>query len=321
MPSISESLASGSQIADVLASGVDWLSGSQQITFATYSKSVLSTDGYVFWVNTGQTVTVKGSLHYSIDQQQNEDETNDASRVIFTSLKKIDTFNQAAFDVLYVGTQDGIQFAFNARGDLYQQANLYHYVGYKVPPALASQLVNSADDLPAGPIVSNSLPFWLEQKTIGPVFPSYLVPANTVPPYVTAHVEPSRTEGAHFPVMQWPGDTATDSEDAAPMHSLPVWQMAKDEVRLTLYGFTNRQAMQFYETLVEYSLNTENFGFENTPTIRDEKRVSSELNVLAMKKTLDITAWYYQDAADVVARRQILEALTTTTVKVNPPPG
>jgi len=306
MPSISESLDTQSQMAEGLAAGVGALSLNQQIMFTTYARSTIPIDGYVFYVNSGQTTTVDGSLHYAIDRQQNEDETNDVSRVVFTALSQIDVFNQASPDTLFVGSWNGIQFAFNGRGPYYQQSGLFHYAGYKVSPALASQLIDSAADLPTGPIVSNSLPIWLAPNSFAPVYPSYLVPANVAPPYVSAHVEPDMTEGAHFPIVRWPG-AAEAGTDPAPLHLLPSYQLAKDRVRLTLYGFTNQMAIQYLASLIQLSYS-EVFGFGNTPVVRDHKRGQAELTVIAMKKTIDIDAWYYQTTADALARRLILSA-------------
>jgi hypothetical protein len=307
MPSITESLGSQSQLASTLAAGVDQLSQSQSVVFTKYIQQILPPDSYVFWVNSGITTTVKGSLHYSTDQQQNEDETIDVNRVIFSALSPIDDFNEVAPNELWIGTFNGIQFSFNARGSFYEQANLYHYLGNAVYPALASQLVNSAADLPTGPIVSNSLPIWLSQNSMAPVYSSYLVPANVVPPYITAHIEPDLTEAPTFPAYEWPGTTEPGT-DPAPLHDLPSNQLALDRVRLTLYGFTNQQAIQYFVSLIEYSVDTDAFGFRNSPAIKDQKRTQSELNVIAMKKTIDIEAWYFQATADAIARRQILSA-------------
>jgi hypothetical protein len=307
MPSISESLNSQSQLASTLASGVDHLSQDQVVTFTKYTQQVLDPDQYIFWVNAGVTTNVKGSLHYSTDQQQNEDETIDINRVVFTAESPIDDFNDVAPNELWIGTFQGIQFSFNARGLFYEQAGLYHYLGNAVYPALASQLVNSASDLPTGPIVSNSLPIWLSQNSMAPVYASYLVPANIVPPYVSVHIEPDLTEAPTFPAYEWPGTTEPGT-DPAPLHDLPSNQLALDRVRLTLYGFTNQQAIQYFVSLIEYSANTDAFGFRNSPAIKDQKRTQSELNVIAMKKTIDIEAWYLQSTADAIARRQILSA-------------
>jgi len=306
MPSIAESLNSQDQLADTLAAGLNTLSLNQTVEFTQYTQQIISQDGTVFYVSTGQTTTVQGSLHYAIDRQQNEDETIDVNRVIFTALSQIDVFDQVAPGTLFIGTFNGEQFAWRARHSFYQQANLYHYEGNAVYPALASQLVNSSADLPVGPIVTNSLPIWLSQNSMAPVYPSYLVPANVVPPYVVAHIEPELTEVPSFPIYVWPG--TTESGSPAPLHDLPSTQLAKDSVRLTLYGFTNQQAIQFYASLIDYSMNTDNFGFGNSPAIKDHKRIQTELGVIAMKKTIDIEAWYFQSTADAIARRLILQA-------------
>lgn len=308
MPSISESLDSQSQLQDTLAAGVKTLSLNQEITFQEYTQTILSPDSYVFWVATTNTVTVQGSLHYATSQNQNEDETISLNRVIFTALSQIDEFNSISPTTMWIGTFNGVQFSFNTRGSFYQQANLYHYQGDAVYPALASQLVASAADLPVGPIVSNSLPIWLAQTTFQtttvPVYASYLVPANVVPPYVTVHIEPSLTDVPSFPIDVWPGNPSP----LTALQPMPSTQLAKDRVRLTLYGFTSQQAIQYYHTLIEYSLNTDNFGFGNSPAIRDEKRAQPELGVIAMKKTIEIDAWYFQSTADAIARRLILKA-------------
>lgn len=311
MPSIAESLNSQNQLQETLAAGVKTLSMDQTVEFTQYSQQIVSPDGYVFYVNTGMTTSIEGSLHYAIDRQQNEDETIDVNRVIFTALSQVDVFDQVSPGDLFIGTFNGEQFAWRARHSFYQQANLYHYEGNAVYPALASQLINSPADLPAGPIVTNSLPIWLAQTTVGtqtvPVYPSYLVPANVVPPYVVAHVDPDMTEVPSFPIYTWPGAIEPDS-GASPLHDLPSTQLALDRVRLTLYGFTNQMAIQYFSSLIDYSLNTDAFGFRNAPAIRDQKRTQVELGVIAMKKVIDIEAWYYQATADAVARRLILSA-------------
>lgn len=312
MPSIAESLNSQSQLADTLAAGVNTLSMNQVIQFTQYSQTILPADGYIFYVSAGTTQPIQGSLHYATNRNQNEDETIDINRVVLTALSKIDLFNEAAPTDLFIGTFEGIQFAFSARGSFYQQANLYHYVGNAVYPALSSQLIDSEADLPTEPIVSNSLPIWLAQNSFAPVYPSFIVPANVAPPYITAHIEPSMTEAPSFPITVWPGTAVPDS-GTSPLYDLASRQLAKDKVRLTLYGFNNQTAIQFYMSLIDYSLNTDDFGFANSPVIRDEKRTQVEMAVIAMKKTLDIEAWYYQGTADAIARRLILSALITIT--------
>lgn len=203
-----------------------------------------------------------------------------------------------------------LQVAFAQRGGFFEQAKVWHYSGFAVYPALQAQLIGSAEDLPAGPIVSNSLPIWLAQNSMAPVYPSFLVPDNIKPPYIVAHIEPGMTEAlAGAPLIgPWPG-TIEPNSGASPLHQLAASQLMRDEVTLTLYGFDNTMAWQFLTALYEASVSGEApFGFANSPAIRDAKRVQVEIAALAQKKTIQISANYYQGAADAIARRIILEA-------------
>lgn len=314
---ISEASQAPGPLAASLEQGVISLSQNQTITFTQYTRVVLSDDGYVFWVASATTAEFTGSLHYITDRQQEEDQTVAANRFIFTALQEITQFNTVSPSTMWIGTwttdNTTVQIAFADRGSFYQQADLWHYSGYAVYPALASQLVASSADLPTGPIVSNSLPIWLSQNTFAPVYPSFLVPDNAAPPYIVAHIEPAETESiGAFPILEWPGTTLLNS-GASPLHSLPSSQLMRDNVRLTLYGFTSQKAIQYYVSLIEYSQNTDAFGFCNSPSIRDEKRTQVEIASLAMKKTLNISASYYIGTSDAIARRLILSAAVTTT--------
>lgn len=88
-----------------------------------------------------------------------------------------------------------------------------------------------------------------------------------------------------------------------------------DEVTLTLYGLNSQQATQYLVNLIEYSRDTDAFGFRNSPAIQDAKRVQSEIAAVAMKKTIDISASYYLSTADALARRYILSAGITTSTE------
>ena len=317
MALIGEAAVAPGPLQTALDAGVESLSRNQSISFKQYTKHVLSEDGYVFWVANGLTADFKGSLHYLTDRQQNEDETLGMNKFIFTAEEEVSELNAVNPLTMWIGTwqvdSTTIQIAFSDRGSFYQQANLWHYSGYAVYPALASQLVNSAADLPVEPIVSNSLPIWLLQTSVAPVYPSFLVPDNVTPPYITAHIEPNKTEAlGSFPIAGWPGTTIPNS-GASPLHNISSSQLMRDEVRLTLYGLTNQQVIQFYNTLMEYSLDTDAFGFCNSPAIRDEKRTQVEIASIAMKKSITILASYYQSTADALARRLILSASVTTT--------
>ena len=306
--------ATQTQLQATLAAGLGTLSNQQQIIFQQYAKSVSVADGYVFWVATGNNLTASGSLHQITETIQDEDNTYAKNGIVFTSQAEVTQFNLIDPQMMWIGAwiQDDVtlRVVFNDSGSVYQQSGLWHYSGDTVYPALQSQLVSSEADLPVGPIVSNSLPIWLAQNTFAPVYPSYLVPDNLEPPYIVVHIEPESTEtlGA-FPVYQWPGVTAGTND-----YQLPSSQLMKEKVKLTLYGFTNQSAIQYLSSLMDYSINTDDFGFMNSPAIRDEKRKQSEIAAIAMKKSIDILASYYQGTADAVARRLILSAAVTINI-------
>jgi len=352
MTTAAEASRGGSQMQAALDSGLEQLSNDEIVSFGQYTRVALSPDSSVFWVANGQTLTAKGSLHIAMDRHQDEDQTLGATQAIFTSEVLVSEFATMAPNTMWIGTwvlaDVTLQIAFAARGRFYKQADLYHYSGYCVFPAMQSQIIADASDLPTGPIVSNSLPIWLSQTTFGtttvPVYPSFLVPDNIVPPYVVAHVEPAGTEAlGSFPVYDWsqaviqPGagsirlTTATGSlfimsesgnplmiEGVSPFYNLPAEQLCRDEVDLILYGFTASLAAQYYANLISYS-NTgpdqvPTFGFANSPVVRDEKRTQTEIAALAMKKSLHISANYYQSSANAIAYRLLLQAGITTSI-------
>ena len=316
MASVAEAAGQQSQLQATLAAGVESLALRQQVAFQSYQKIALASDGFVFWVATGQSMTVTGALHYSTDRRQDEDQTIGANQVILTSESEITEFNLTAPGYMWIGNwpvaqgEAALMVAFSRRGDYFGPANLWHYSGFAVYPALQSQIVATASDIPTGPIVSNSLPIWLSQNSLAPVYPSFLVPDNAVPPYVVAHIEPDGTEAlGAFPDLPWP--TPINLTNA--LVDLTSQQLCRDRVRLTLYGFTNQRALQYLVGLIAYSQDTDAFGFMNSPAIRDDKRTQAEIAAIAMRKTINIVASYYQTAANVIARRLILQALVTTT--------
>ncbi len=315
----SEAAGSPNQLQTSLQQGLGSLSRNQKLVFTQYTKQTISEDGYVFWVAGSATITAKGSLHYSTDRSQEEDQTIGVNAVEFTSEVEITELNGVNMGTLWICpwlTPDGntIKIAFSSRGAYYEQAGLWHYTGFAVFPALQSQLIATLADLPAGPIVSNSLPIWLDaaanmgtivgsQAPTVPAYASFLIPENIVPPYVVVHIAPEMTKAIQgFPRYSWSQKTGTGP------YQLPGSQLMQDMVRLTLYGFTNQQAQQWLSGLIIYSLATENFGFMNSPAIQDEKRLQSEIAAIAMKKTITIHADYNQGAADMIVRQLILSA-------------
>jgi len=298
MPSIAESLNSQSQLQDTLAAGLNTLSQNQTVTFTVYQRTVLPLDGYIFYLNTGVTQTVQGSIHFAIDREQNEDATIDIDHVTFTALSEIDIFNQTSPDTLYIGEFEGLQFSFRKRDNFYQQANLYHYSGHAVYSVMQSQLIDNMSDLPTEPIVSNSLPVWLTLNKYMPMYPSFVVPDNIAPPYATIHI----------------GDDDTEAIGSAPFldYNSNHTQLASDRVRLTIYGLNNQQALDFQDYVFNYILMNDNtIGLQNMPIVKDAKRTQVDLTTLAMKKTMDFKVSYYQTRMNDVARQLIETVLTT----------
>lgn len=319
MPSIGEALGEQSQIKGALDAGVDQISIRQNVAFTLYTKVALAPDSSVFWVAGARVLNVTGALHYATDRLQNEDETVAQNHVLLSSEHEITEFNAVAPGTMWIGSWplgEGddlcLSVAFAGRGNFFGPAELYHYSGIAVYPALASQIVASEADLPTGPIVSNSLPIWLAMNAMAPVYPSFLVPDNIVPPYVVAHIDPNGTQALQaFGELIWPGKAIPNS-GVAPFYELAWSQLMRDEVELILYGFTNQMAIQYLAALIDMSLTGALFGFANSPAIRDEKRTQVEIASLAQKKTIHVSANYNQATANAYAYRLILQALVST---------
>src|SRR6516225_5355021 len=186
---IEEAAGYANPLNSALRAGIENLDRGSTITFTKYVKMVLPLDGFVFWVkadmlsptalyNAGQfnrmelnaeprpitpaaTITVSGSMHYATDTQQEETDTIQRNRMIFTSEQDVDFFNEAGPMVMYIGEWDGLRFSFSARQPLYLQADIYHYVGDAIYPTMASQIIDNPADVNRELVVSNSLPIWL----------------------------------------------------------------------------------------------------------------------------------------------------------------
>jgi len=313
----------GGAYAGALASGVETISQNQEITFTKYVRVILPLDGFAFWVkadilspsaligamglatatlaeqgavlSAAPTMTVKGSLHIATTNNQDETEGFAVNRVIFTSEQDVEELNTVNPSTLYIGAYDDLTFAFSFRRSYNPQSKLWHYQGDAVYPSMASQIIDDPSQLPSDPIVSNSLPIWLALNKFAPMWPSYLVADNIVPPWASVHIHPDSTESMQATAYI---DPATGSH----------YQLTRDRVKITFYGLDNARALDFLDYVNAYSLNTDAIGIMNMPIVRDEKRTQAELNILAMKKTIEFEVSYYQQTVRSVALNLIRSA-------------
>lgn len=308
MPGVAESLDQ-SQLEASLKAGLDVISQSQKVVFTRYVKLILPLDNFVYWVKasivTGQvapfTLTVKGSLHRTTQNNQVEDATYGQNRIIFTSENNVDDFNAISPTDMWLGAIDDVRFSFNSSNMFYKQSGLYHYVGDAVYPFMESQIIDDANDLGGlDLVVSNSLPIWLTLNEIVPVYPSFLVSENIIPPYASVHIDPAQTTA----IQSVPRIDETSSH----------WQLAQDHVRVTLYGLNNAKSLQFQDYILGYMADSDNLGLMNMPIVRDEKRPQSEINAIAMRKTIEFDVSYYQASLYDIARKFILSCIPTFTI-------
>jgi hypothetical protein len=324
MATVNESANATSQGNPDLA-GVYQLSRQQPVTFTRYQRWVLPLDGYVFWLRT-ETQTVTGSLHSTIDNRQNEDETVAVNRMTFMTGTPIDFFNRQSINEIWIASFEDVKFSFSSRGAYYLASGVYHYVGTAVYPALLSQLVDVGDQFPKTElIVSNSLPLWLMLVAYSPewlvppnpcitLYPSYLVPTNLHPPYGVVHIDPASTVslqavpnlGPTSPIG-WARSGTVNGTTLDSTH----WQLVSDRVRITLYGETNQQALDWLDLVNSYSRDQDLLGIMSVSPMRDEKRTQAEINVIAMKKTVEYQVSYYQNRVNTAARSLIETAAAT----------
>jgi hypothetical protein len=303
---ISETSSRDTQLSGALHDGQQILDLNQEVKFQAYTRIVLPLDGYVFWSPTVPFVA-KGSLHYAQSIQQNETDTLGLADVTFSSLNQIVEFTSIPPNTIYVASAGGFRYAFSAHQGFYRQANLWHYHGHSIEPAMASQLLDEPAAIdPNQAVVSNSLPLWLALNNYGtmyadwfsnsiPVYPSFLTEMNLAPPYAAVHIS-NTTSNQLAPVL-----TSNRSH----------YQLATDQVRVTLYGLQNNAALDFLDCVLQYSVNTDNFGIMGMPIVTDGKRVQTELQAIGMQKFIDFSISYNQARVADVARQLILSAVPT----------
>jgi hypothetical protein len=266
------------------------------------------TTGHQFIVNLWETIEstnipiqmiVSGSLHRDVTIEQREDATVDVNTIIFTSLSEIQAFNNIGPNYLYISNYGGVAFAFSSRGQLYEQADLYHYLGKALFSTNSTQIVDDFANFNPTCIVSNSLPIWLNMPNYVPpyptftctipLYPSYLVDDNLPPPFGSIHIE--RTTA----LASTPSFGPRMSSD----------QLCRDEVIVHLYGCDNLAAQDFLAFVEQYSADWGSIGLANMPVIDDQKHIQSEFKILAQRKRISFDVNYLQSASRDMARQFI----------------
>lgn len=307
--------ASGSPNAGMgaaLRAGVAQLSERQPFTFTLYKRLILPADGFVFYAPAASvtppivghpfTFTTLGSLHLSQTTIQDVAEAYARQDVVFTTETQVIQFEELPpNDLLYVFVlPNGSLAAFNGQRKRYDPAAIWHYTGRALLPYEASQFIANPADVPADAVVSNSLPFWLAMSTDAlPVYPSFLVPQNAIPPYVAADI--GDTEGIGSSPLYGPNFSQT--------------QLAMETVRFTFYGVRNNGVLDFQRALLQNSLDGNNYGVMNIPVPVDGKKPQSEFGIIAQQKMMDLQVNYYQARARNEARKLIESAFITITTE------
>lgn len=301
--SITEIANAPGQLAASLHAGLDLIRDGQEIVFRRYNLQVLPLDGFLFWVldMAADPITVQGSMHATNEKTQTEDASNSVNSLVFTSKEEIDAINQVSPTQIYMGTFNGVRFAFRDLVNVYKQAGLFHYRCQAVNSYMESQVIdNPATVNLTDVVVSNSLPMWLALNANGAVYPSFAVPPNIKPPYIVAHIDPNQTNSLQVAPFV---DTTGSS-----------YHLATDTVRFTTYGLRHAEAVDYLAYLMDASLPDDApFGVMGMPIIRDEKRTQVDIQVLAERKTITFEVSYYQARMQQIAMQLILSAGITIT--------
>jgi len=324
MATVAEASNKKSQLGASLEDGLDVISEFKTYIFTLYRKVVLPKDGFVFWVKGSllrgdalneapfnsldtttlppNTITAKGSLHYATVLSQEQEQTFATNKVVFTSPAQINNLNAISPNFLYLAEHDGIRFAFSSRGEFYEQASLWHYHGDAVYADLATQIVDDPATFDVNNlIVSNSTPIWLAMNRVAredwdlfptplaPIYASYLLPSNAVPPFISVHIDPGSTKS--LVAGSYTDRTSSTS------------QLCTEHVMFTLVGLNNDSAQDFLDFIGQYTLdNPDVVGLMNSPAIRDDKRGQVELQALGQRKLIDLDINYYQTRSRSIAR-------------------
>ena len=310
---LDEGAEAAGQFAGLLNDAKDQLSGNYELVFQCYSRVVLPYDKYVYWQPTVKTQPVAGSLHFTQDIEQNEDETVGLAHVVFTSKQRITEFADAPPNTIFIATIGEFRFGFARQMGRYEEAGIWHYEGRSIYPALASLLLDTPGLIdPSRAVVSNSLPLWFDFATYQPLYgfkpnltlyPADLVEPNLTPPYGAVIID------GPTPLTALPGLDANSSST----------QVVRDRVRIVLYGLQSNESIDFLNAMIQYSLDTGNFGVASMPCVVDVRRPQTELQAIAMQKAIDVTVNYTQSRVNTVAQKLILSAVPTFLL--NSPPN
>ncbi len=248
-------------------------------------------------------VKVQGSFHYDSMTDQRADATIDVSTVVFTSLSEIQPFNQISPEFLYIASYRDIRFAFSSRGYLYEQADLYHYVGRAIYSTTATQVVEDVGSFEPEVFNSNSIPIWMYMNYYVPpypggltcpfqLYPAFLVDENIPPPFGAVHIE--RTDALHpVPLLD---------------KRMGANHLCRDRVIVHMYGASNRLASDFREFVEQYSKDWNRIGIATAGAITDSNHQQPELQVIAQRKSITFEVNYNQTVSRDLARQYITKA-------------
>jgi len=247
-------------------------------------------------------IEVQGSFHYSSTTLQEEDATVDSNDVIFTALSEIQQFNQVGPDYMYICHYNDLVFAFDSRGRLYEQADLYHYRGKALKSKAQTQIIDDPSQFNPTLVVSNSLPIWLYMQIYVPpypgfvcpfvLYPSYLVDDNLPPPFGAVHIQ----------------DTLAMEMSPYLGPRLQSSQLCRERVRVHTYGVDNENIITFVNFVAQYSRDWMYLGLSESPAIRDIKDPQPEFKILAQSKRIEFEINYNQVVSRDLARQLIKHA-------------
>lgn len=272
------------------------------------------TAGHIFTVTltrvfpplSGQPLVIEqpGSLHYASETTQEEAMISDTNIVLFTSKDEIRPFNLIGPDELYIGQRDDIIFAFSSRGNYYEEADLFHYMGQALNAQFVPLIIEDPTNWTPDLHVNSSMPIWLTLPGYVPpypglvcpftIYPSYLTPDNPPMPYASIHIDSTR------------GLASTPTRGPRMSRDMLV----SDWARVTLYGATAESAADFMDFVQQFSRDESRFGMMREPTvIEDSHTTQVAFKVKAQKKTLEFEISYLQSVARNMARQVLQKAV------------